>query len=248
MRQVWTAFGHQIARIMAKQLDRHDARIASTMIKHLLVASQGKTLGVGAMHALDGMGGMGCHGVLRYGIRAGAAGVLLCLLGLFTLATLATLLPPGNAVAAELLPWKGPSAAPPLALRDLDGREHRLADYRGKVVVINFWATWCEPCREEMPSLQRLADHMAGRPFVLLGVDMADSEPRVRAFLQQTPVRFPLLLDRDSAVAKAWKVKLLPTTLIIDQAQRIRHAAYGELVWDSAEIKAAIEQLLKPVK
>jgi len=248
MRQVWTAFGHQIARIMAKQLDRQNARIASTMIKHLLVASQGKTLGVGAMHALDGMGGMGCHGVLRYGIRAGAAGVLLCLLGLFTLATLATLLTPGNAVAAELLPWKGPSAAPPLALRDLDGREHRLADYRGKVVVINFWATWCEPCREEMPSLQRLADHMAGRPFVLLGVDMADSEPRVRAFLQQTPVRFPLLLDRDSAVAKAWKVKLLPTTLIIDQAQRIRHAAYGELVWDSAEIKAAIEQLLKPVK
>ena len=245
MRQVWPAFGHQIARIIAEHVNRHDAKIASTMIKHLLVASHGKTGGVGAMHALDGMG---CHSVLRYGIRADAAGVLLCLLGLFTLATLATLLTPGNTVAAELLPWKGPGAAPPLVLRDLDGREHRLADYRGKVVVINFWATWCEPCREEMPSLQRLADHMAGRPFVLLGVDMADSEPRVRAFLQQTPVRFPLLLDRDSAVAKAWKVKLLPTTLIIDQAQRIRHAAYGELVWDSAEIKAAIEQLLKPVK
>ncbi len=248
MRRVWPAFGHQIARIIAEHVNRHDAKIASTMIKHLLVASHGKTGGVGAMHALDGMDGMGCHGVLRYGIRAGAAGVLLCLLGLFTLATLATLLTPGNTVAAELLPWKGPGAAPPLVLRDLDGREHRLADYRGKVVVINFWATWCEPCREEMPSLQRLADHMAGRPFVLLGVDMADSEPRVRAFLQQTPVRFPQLLDRDSAVAKAWKVKLLPTTLIIDQAQRIRHAAYGELVWDSAEIKAAIEQLLKPVK
>ena len=234
---------------MAEQLDRHDANFAPTMIKHLLVASHGKTLDVGAMHALDGMGGMGCHGVLRYGIRAGAAGVLRCLLGLFTLATLVTLLTPGNTVAAELLPWKGPGAAPPLALRDLDGREHRLADYRGKVVVINFWASRCEPCREEMPSLQRLADHMAGRPFpfVLLGVDMADSEPRVRAFLQKTPVRFPLLLDRDSAVAKAWKVKLLPTTLIIDRAQRIRHAAYGELAWDSAEIKTAIEQLLKPV-
>ena len=245
MRQVWPAFGHQIARIIAEHVNRHDAKIASTMIKYLLVASHGKTGGVGAMHALDGMS---CHGVLRYGIRGGAAGVLLCLLGLFTLATLATLFTPGNTVAAELLSWKGPGAAPPLALRDLDGREHRLADYRGKVVVINFWATWCEPCREEMPSLQRLADHMAGRPFVLLGVDMADSEPRVRAFLQQTPVRFPLLLDRDGAVAKAWKVKLLPTTLIIDQAQRIRHAAYGELAWDSAEIKAAIEQLLKPVK
>jgi thiol-disulfide isomerase/thioredoxin len=154
----------------------------------------------------------------------------------------------GPTSAADLQPWRGAAAAPPLLLRDLDGREHRLTDYKGKVVVLNFWATWCEPCREEMPSLQRLSDAMAGQAFVLLGVDLAEGEPRVRAFLQQTPVRFPVLLDRDGAVAKAWKVKLLPTTLIIDPAQRISHVAYGELAWDSAEVKSLIGRLLKPVK
>jgi thiol-disulfide isomerase/thioredoxin len=150
--------------------------------------------------------------------------------------------PPAD--AAELRPWSGPAAAPALVLRDLEGREHRLADYKGKVVIINFWATWCEPCREEMPSLQRLADAMAGKPFVLLAVDMAEGEPRIRDFLKQTPVRFPLLLDRDGAVAKAWKVKLLPTTLVIDPAQRRRHVAYGDLAWDSAAIKSTVERLL----
>jgi thiol-disulfide isomerase/thioredoxin len=178
--------------------------------------------------------------------RTGAAGLRRRVLAAIVAAlTLVTLQP---ACAAELRPWSGPAAAPALALRDLEGREHRLADYRGKVVVINFWATWCEPCREEMPSLQRLADAMAGRDFVLLSVDMAEGEPRVKAFLQQTPVRFPVLLDRDGAVSRAWKVKLLPTTLVIDPAQRIRHAAYGDLAWDAPAVKSLIEQLLKPVK
>jgi thiol-disulfide isomerase/thioredoxin len=184
---------------------------------------------------------------MRHGSRVGrppAAVIALCL------ATLATLAVPA-ADAAELRPWSGPAAAPALALRDLDGREHRLADYKGKVVVINFWATWCEPCREEMPSLQRLADAMAGKAFVLLAVDMAEGEPRVRDFLRQmpgTPLRFPLLLDRDGAVARAWKVKLLPTTLIIDPAQRIRLVAHGDLAWDAPAVKSTIEKLLLPVK
>jgi thiol-disulfide isomerase/thioredoxin len=173
---------------------------------------------------------------MRHGSRVAAqcvtVAVLLCLVCV-------------PAVAAELRAWKGPAAAPPLLLRDLDGREHRLSDYKGKVVVINFWATWCEPCREEMPSLQRLADAMDGKPFVLLAVDMAEGEPRVRDFLKQTPVRFPILLDRDGGVSRAWKVKLLPTTLIIDPAQRIRHVAYGDLAWDAPAIKSTIEGLLR---
>jgi len=74
-----------------------------------------------------------------------------------------------RAAGGELKLWRG-GATPPLVLHDLKGKEHRLTDYRGKVVVLNFWATWCGPCREEMPSMQRLKDKLAGKPFAILAV------------------------------------------------------------------------------
>lgn len=153
--------------------------------------------------------------------------------------------PAGPAVAAggELKPWAG-GATPPLALRDLGGREHKLSDYRGKVVVLNFWATWCEPCREEMPSMQRLQDKFAGRPFAILAVDFGEGAPRVREFLAKLPVKFTILLDRDISVSGAWKVKVLPTTLVIDAEQRIRYSVIGDLEWDSAAVEGAIRRLL----
>ena len=165
--------------------------------------------------------------------------------GIFLAAAL--LLAPASAFAAggELKPWSG-GAAPPLALRDLLGREHKLADYRGKVVVINFWATWCEPCREEMPSMQRLQDKLAGKPFAILAVDYGEGAPRIKDFLQKVPVRFPLLLDRDTSVAAAWKVKVLPTTLVLDPQHRIRYSVVGDLEWDSPKVEDAIRKLLPP--
>src|SRR5690242_9980366 len=110
-----------------------------------------------------------------------------------------------------LKPWPG-GPTPPLALGDLAGREYRLADYRGKVVVVNFWATWCEPCREEMPSMKALRASLAGRPFEVLAVNLGEPESRVRRFLEQVPLDFPVLLDRDSAVAKAWRARVLPAS------------------------------------
>jgi thiol-disulfide isomerase/thioredoxin len=151
-----------------------------------------------------------------------------------------------QAMAGELKPWAGGAAAP-FALKDLSGRVHRLEDYKGKVVVLNFWATWCEPCREEMPSLQRLADKFAGRAFAVLAVDMGEGEPRVRAFLEKMPVRFTVLLDRDSAGSRTWKVRVLPTTLVIDPEQRVRYLVQGDLEWDAPEVVSTIEKLL-PVK
>lgn len=146
------------------------------------------------------------------------------------------------AAAGELKPWTG-GATPPLVLRDLAGKEHRLDDYKGKVVVLNFWATWCEPCREEMPSLNRLKAQMADAPFAILAVDMGEGEGRVNAFLDKTPVEFPVLLDRDSAVSKAWKVRVLPTTLVIDPDNRIRYMAIGELDWSSPAIEKRLRAL-----
>ncbi|TLZ77497.1 MAG: TlpA family protein disulfide reductase [Methanobacteriota archaeon] len=165
-----------------------------------------------------------------------------------SLATLAGLvLSPGAARAAggELKAWGG-GATPSLALRDLQGKEHKLADYRGKVVVINFWATWCDPCREEMPSMQRLQDKLAGKPFAILAVDFGEGAPRINEFLKKVPVRFTVLLDRDTSAATAWKVKVLPTTLVLDPEQRIRYSVTGDLEWDSQSVEDTIKKLLPP--
>ena len=150
-----------------------------------------------------------------------------------------------SAAGGELKPWSG-GATPSLALRDLQGKEHKLADYRGKVVVLNFWATWCDPCREEMPSMQRLQDKLAGKPFAILAVDFGEGAPRINDFLKEVPVRFTVLLDRDTSAATAWKVKVLPTTLVLDPGQRIRYSVIGDLEWDSPAVESAIRRLLPP--
>jgi len=162
----------------------------------------------------------------------------------FAWALAAALLVPAAAWAAggTLKPWSG-GATPPLALRDLAGKEHKLADYRGKVVVLNFWATWCDPCREEMPSMQRLQDKLAGK-LVILAVDYGEGAPRVSDFLKKVPVRFTVLLDRDTSAATAWKVKVLPTTMVIDPEQKVRFVAVGDIGWDTPPVESEIMKLL----
>jgi peroxiredoxin len=147
------------------------------------------------------------------------------------------------AVAQELRPWSG-GATPPLALQDLEGRVHRLEDYRGKVVLINFWATWCEPCREEMPSIGRLKASLAGRPFEVLAVNLAEPETRIRAFIEKVPMSFPVLLDRDMAVAKAWGARVLPATYLVGPDGRIRYSYRGELDWSQESVRKLVADLL----
>jgi thiol-disulfide isomerase/thioredoxin len=147
------------------------------------------------------------------------------------------------ASAQQLKPWSG-GAAPPLALQDLEGRQHRLEDYRGKVVLINFWATWCEPCREEMPSMNRLRASLAGRPFEVLAINLAEPEPRIRRFLEQLPLDFPVLMDRDGAVAKAWRARLLPVSFLVDPNGSIRYSVLGEIDWTQQAVRKAILRLL----
>ena len=150
-----------------------------------------------------------------------------------------------SAGAQELRPWAG-GATPPLALEDIEGRPHRLESYRGKVVLVNFWATWCEPCRDEMPSIERLRRSMDGRPFAVLAVNLAEPASRIRAFLEKTPVGFTVLLDRDTAVAKAWKARILPATYIVGPDGKIRYAHLGELDWSQENVRRAIAALLPP--
>jgi len=149
-----------------------------------------------------------------------------------------------TAAAADLKPWSG-GATPALALEDLAGRIHRLADYRGSVVLVNFWATWCEPCRAEMPSMDRLRRSLQGRRFEVLAVNLAEPLSRIQKYLDTLPLGFPVLRDRDSAVAKAWKARLLPASYLIGRDGRIRYVAYGEIDWMSEPVRAKVMQLLQ---
>jgi thiol-disulfide isomerase/thioredoxin len=149
----------------------------------------------------------------------------------------------GAPAAQELKAWAG-GATPPLALADLQGRVHRLEQYRGKVVLVNFWATWCEPCREEMPSIGRLRDALAGKPFEVLAVNLAEPESRIRRFMQQAPLEFPLLLDRDTKTAKAWRARVLPASFVVGPDGRIRYYHVGELDWSKQEVRRLIAGLL----
>ncbi len=146
----------------------------------------------------------------------------------------------------KLRPYKGNPVPPPLKLTDLDGKVHDLADYKGKVVLVNFWASWCPPCVKEIPSMQRLKEKMAGRPFVILGVNLAEPENEVRDFLaSKVTVDFPILMDRDGAALKAWKVFVFPTSFVIGPDGKIRYGLYGEFEWDTEDVIRVMGSLLQ---
>ena len=147
-------------------------------------------------------------------------------------------------VAAELKPASG-VLAQSLALKTLDGTVHDLAQYRGKVVLVNFWATWCEPCRDEMPSLVRLREKFAGQPFEVLAVDVDEPEARVRAFLEKTPLQLTVVLDPGKQVTKAWNVRILPASYVIGRDGRVRYSVIGEMDWSNERAVKVINALLR---
>ena len=147
------------------------------------------------------------------------------------------------ASAAELKSLT-PKPAPALNLPALAGGKIDLVQMRGQVVLVNFWAVWCPPCRKEMPSMARLADRLAGQPFTLLGVNVGESPEEIRAFLKQVPVNFPILLDSEGAHLKPWQVFAFPTSYVVDKQGRIRLGLFGSIEWDSPEAVARLEALL----
>ena len=148
------------------------------------------------------------------------------------------------AAATELKPWEG-GATPALTLEDMKGGKHDLGEYKGKVVLVNFWATWCQPCRAEMPSIDRLRDSLKGKPFEVLAVNMAEPLSRIEKFSETMPLGFPLLRDRDGSMSKTWKAKLLPASYLIGRDGRIHYVAYGELDWTSEPVRKRVNELLQ---
>ncbi|MFM8321451.1 MAG: TlpA family protein disulfide reductase [Chloroflexota bacterium] len=113
------------------------------------------------------------------------------------------------------------------ALPDLAGKTVRLSDFRGKVVVFNFWATWCGPCVEEMPIFERYQQQYPG--FVMIGIDTEETAEQVQAFLKTTSINYLILVDQQAEAAEQYRVQLLPTTIIVDANGEIRYRHYGVL-------------------
>ena len=148
------------------------------------------------------------------------------------------------AQAGELSEVSPPIDAPPLSLEDLEGKRHDLGDYRGRVVLVNFWATWCLPCLREMPGIMHLGETLSGRPFQVLAINVEESERRIRSFKERLDLDFVILRDSSARAFHTWKVHVFPTSYLIDPQGRIRFAAVGPIEWDSEEAVQAVEGLL----
>lgn len=142
--------------------------------------------------------------------------------------------------------YKGNPEPPELVLSNLHGKTVDLKDYKGKVVLVNFWASWCPPCVHEMPSMQQLSEHFKGQPFEILAVNMAEDIPTVKKFLREkVSVKFPVLLDSDGQALKRWEVFAFPTSYVIDKEGKVSLALFGAIDWMQPEIKEQIERLIK---
>lgn len=141
--------------------------------------------------------------------------------------------------------WPAGQAAPVLQALDLQGKVWRLSELRGRAVVLNFWATWCPPCRAEMPTLQQLAEIYGPEKLVVLAVNVSEGPRRINQYVQASGLTLPVLLDANGEIARQWGANVLPTTILIDAAGRPRQRLRGEVDWTGREATALIEPLLR---
>lgn len=150
------------------------------------------------------------------------------------------------AVAVEVAPEEAREPLPDIAFLDMKGKPARLGDFRGRVVVLNLWATWCAPCREEMPSLDRLQRAFADAPVTVLALSVDRAGPeRVRQFLDEVGIRhLAVYRDPKMRATRALRVPGLPATILVDRQGREVGRHLGIAEWDSEEVQAVIRGLL----
>ena len=131
-----------------------------------------------------------------------------------------------------------------IQLKDAYGNWVRLSDYRGKIVFLNFWATWCAACVVEMPAMEKLHRRLKDKDFAMVAINMQESDAQVKAFFERLKLSFTALLDSNGEVAAAFAVNALPTTFILDKEGRIVGAAIGPREWDSRASIALFDYLM----
>jgi peroxiredoxin len=173
----------------------------------------------------------GCREAAAGGRHHSRRAVLLATLGLASGASVAALTPS--------------NAAPDFTLRSMEGKNLRLGEQRGKVVMVNFWATWCSPCLIEMPHLNRLYEKYRNAGFVLFGVNVDEDARKAVALAQKMGLKFPVLADTDKRVSKQYDLTAMPSTVLIDRDGRLRHVHRGYRDGFEDMYEKQIRELLK---
>jgi peroxiredoxin len=155
-------------------------------------------------------------------------------------AAMALVLMAGTAYAADA---GGP--APSFTLAALSGQQAALSQYKGQVVMVNFWATWCGPCQQEMPLLDQMYKKYKPAGFTLIGVNVDKEAPAVKELMARKPVSFPVLLDPANQVSKAYHVDEMPSSVLIDRKGEIRYIHRGYRPGDENEYQDRIRQLIR---
>jgi peroxiredoxin len=159
----------------------------------------------------------------------------------------AALIPPAafaeSGGKALLSPIAERPEAPDFELQGPDGETYRLSQWRGQPVIVNFWATWCPPCRAEMPSMQRAWEQLQNEGVQLIAINVGEGAGEIQAFLEQAPVTFPLPMDADMRVSQTWPMTGLPTTFVVDATGRLAYKAQGEREWDDPALLDLVRAL-----
>ncbi|MBW9268846.1 MAG: TlpA family protein disulfide reductase [Candidatus Thiodiazotropha sp. (ex. Lucinisca nassula)] len=136
-----------------------------------------------------------------------------------------------------------PIPALPFRLQNLVGNYKQLRDYRGQVVLVNFWATWCTPCRAELPSMNRAWHRLKSSGMAMLAINLGEDREAVSAFLRDYPIDFEVLMDERGRISQRWRIKALPTTLVLNKRGQIIYQVVGEREWDRLDLIELIESL-----
>lgn len=166
--------------------------------------------------------------------------------GLFALLLIACGTMAFGAAGAPLQPTKSQVLADTFTVRDVNGKLVSLSDFKGKVVLLNFWATWCAPCAKEMPSMERLHQIYGAKDLVIVGMSVDTAAPRdVKEFAERLKITFPILHDRDSVISRLYSVPGVPTSYLIDRRGRIAYRVLGEYDWFGSEAHEVVKRLLQ---
>jgi len=140
-----------------------------------------------------------------------------------------------------------PQRAPSFSLMDLDKNIHKLEDYKGKPLIINFWASWCRPCRAELPAFNRAWAKVKDQGIQMLAINIGEEPATVYRFIQDFPIDFRILLDPKSDELNNWQMHGLPTTFILNTKGEVVYQAIGEREWDNNELLTKVLELRKPL-
>ncbi|MGF1528761.1 MAG: TlpA disulfide reductase family protein [Candidatus Competibacterales bacterium] len=177
------------------------------------------------------------------GLAAAALCVALGVIAAHTVVSTSTAESPPKTSAEALTATPQPVPAPPLETTTVEGETFELVAYLGRGVVINFWATWCAPCIEEMPDLDRAAAALAPDDVVVVGVNVGETPSTIARFLERHPVDFPILLDPEGTIGDRWQLIGMPTTFLVNTQGQVEEVITGIRPWDEPEMLARLRRL-----